>query len=146
VPSGGNGVIETINSSTSPVRYEDFEPTAGTMNYLKGKGTYVAKGNGLTPINSGLKNNFEYTVELHEADPNVSPTSLKITFKIKTLDCTKPNPTVTSVPTFAPSISPFQQNGTPTPTPDQYFTCKPDPSCTKSGKNIQLCPLLCTPQ
>jgi subtilisin family serine protease len=37
-------------------------------------------------------------------------------------------------------------HGTPTPTPDQYYNCIPDPSCTKSGKSIQLCPLKCTPQ
>lgn len=64
------------------------------------------------------------------------------------------NPTpITIAPTvITPTLSPtpvkggFEPNGTPAPTPDQYFSCKPDPNCVKSGKTIQLCPLVCTPQ
>lgn len=40
----------------------------------------------------------------------------------------------------------FESHGTPTPTPDQYYSCVPDPACIKSGKTIQMCPLKCTPQ
>lgn len=59
-------------------------------------------------------------------------------------------PTLTQSPQPTPTPTPigggYQQHGTPTPTPDQYFTCKPDPNCIKSGKKIQLCPLICTPE
>lgn len=55
----------------------------------------------------------------------------------------------TNAPTLTPT-PPINKNPiisvTPTPTPIQYFTCKPDDSCIKSGKSIQLCPLVCKPQ
>ncbi len=50
----------------------------------------------------------------------------------------------TSTPT--PSGGIFKPKGTPTPTPDQYFSCAPDPKCISNGKSIQLCPLICTPK
>jgi len=57
-----------------------------------------------------------------------------------------PLPTVLfPTPTTAPTIG-FKMNGTPTPTPDQYYSCVPDPKCIKNGKSIQLCPLVCTPK
>jgi hypothetical protein len=40
----------------------------------------------------------------------------------------------------------FKTRGTPTPTPDQYYSCVPDPKCINNGKSIQLCPLVCTPR
>lgn len=52
-------------------------------------------------------------------------------------------PTATLTPTTRP---PFQPLGTPTPTPNQIFRCVPDPKCVSTGKSIQLCPLVCTPQ
>lgn len=86
-------------------------------------------------------------------NPSPNPTS-SITPSISPSTTTTPStttkPSITSVPNATVTPTPigggYQQHGTPTPTPDQYFTCKPDPSCTKSGKNIQLCPLLCSPQ
>ncbi len=58
--------------------------------------------------------------------------------------------TPTIVPTSPPAATaaptaPFRPEGTPTPTPSQYFTCAPDPNCAKNGKSIQLCPLVCKP-
>ncbi len=68
---------------------------------------------------------------------------------------TTPGPTsATTTPTTTPTLSStpspsggvLRPSGSPTPTPDQYFTCVPDPKCTKNGKSIQLCPLVCTPR
>ncbi len=56
-----------------------------------------------------------------------------------------PLPTVL-FPTPTPTLGAFKQVGTPTPTPDQYFSCVPDPKCTKNGKSIQICPLICSPR
>lgn len=73
------------------------------------------------------------------------PATLTIT---QTVTPTGTTPTITPtrapVATTAPT-SAFTPRGTPTPTPDQYFTCVPDPNCTKNGKSIQLCPLVCKP-
>ncbi len=85
--------------------------------------------------------------------PPANPTS-STTPSVSPSTTASPTVTTTISPTSAqsPTATPtpigggYQQHGTPTPTPDQYFTCKPDPGCAKSGKNIQLCPLLCSPQ
>lgn len=55
-----------------------------------------------------------------------------------------PTPTVTTSPTVPPDGG--LPDGTPTPTPETLYNCRLDPVCIKSGKSIQLCPLICTPQ
>lgn len=85
--------------------------------------------------------------------PSLSPTTRpSITVSpTPTLRPGEPTNTPTLTPTPSPTSAPlptrgFESKGTPVPTPDQYFSCKPDPNCVKSGKTIQLCPLVCTPQ
>ena len=150
IPSGEKGVIETYDTPdghASPGGLVDMSSWVTGPPYLINKGTYTAKGKTPPSSSTPLKNNFEYTAELHNGSSGLTAPSMILTFKIKTPDCSK-LPSPTSAPSPAPTSGGggYQQHGTPTPTPDQYFTCKPDPSCTKSGKNIQLCPLLCTPQ
>lgn len=143
-PFGGD--FETLNAAGNPTGLEDMSYVqGGSGSPAKGKGTYISKGNMVTP--NALKQNYEYTLELHTVEPSVT-NSLILTLKVKTNDCSVTSPTsapTSSVPTPTPT-SGFQRVGTPTPTPDQIFSCVPDPKCVKSGKSIQLCPLVCSPQ
>lgn len=52
-------------------------------------------------------------------------------------------PTATLIPTATLTPTPTKIL-TPTPTPITYYDCQYDPACVKSGKQIQLCPLVCT--
>ncbi len=91
--------------------------------------------------------------ELPTSTPTATPTLLPgqpTATPVPGAPTSTPTPTTTpavTTPTAVPTpVIIFQMNGTPTPTPDQYFTCIPDPNCAKSGKTIQLCPLICTPE
>ncbi len=138
IPSGKKGYVKVWVTSSN---IEDSSPD------LEGNSSYIAMGNKLTPLNSGLKGGVEYTGEMIDG-PNATGGIAIMPFKLSAIECTP-----ASTPTSAPSDSTptpssgggWQKNGNPTPTPDQYFTCGPDPKCIKSGKNIQLCPLKCEP-
>lgn len=90
-----------------------------------------------------------------EPIPTETPTATPIqTSTTKTPNATTApgaNPTSTPVPGSGsnPSTSPtgtkFKPVESPTPTPDQYFSCKPDPNCASRGNALQLCPLICSP-
>lgn len=98
----------------------------------------VAKGDFSIP--DGQSTTQKITIPLYMTQAN--PTPIVIAPTVIT-----PTPSPTPVPgSEGGSTGGFVTNGTPTPTPDQYFTCVPDPNCAKSKKNIQLCPLLCSPQ
>lgn len=118
--------------SFSPVPAGDFELTAKLFGNLIGKSIFN--------IPSG--NIYEMTVNIPILEnQQANPTPIVIQPSTAT-----PTPTSSSNSTPAPTQSSFAPNGTPTPTPEQYFTCKPDPKCINSGKSIQLCPLVCTPK
>lgn len=139
IPLGELGIIETINSAGNPLGIEDmssWDAVVGGRPRLAGKGTHIAKGNWLTPPDTGLRNNYDYTVEIHNGSAAITNT-LVFTMKVKTLDCTKITPTL---PGSSPS--PTVADG-PTPTPRQMFNCQPDPKCLANKKSIQLCPLVC---
>jgi len=138
IPSGERAVIETINSAGNPLGIEDMSSWVGGPPYIVGNGTYIAKGNRLSPVDSGLKNNYGYTSEYHYGTPG-HVISLILTLNVKTLDCTNP-PLPTSTPTPGGPIN----TSIPTPTPQKTYTCVPDPTCVSSGKVIQMCPLKCT--
>lgn len=103
----------------------------------------VAKGDFSIP--DGQSTTQKITIPLNPTQPN--PTPIVIAPTVIT-----PTPKPTSVPGGSSGGGGsgggggFVTEGTPTPTPDQYFTCVPDPNCAKSKKNIQLCPLICSPQ
>ena len=53
-----------------------------------------------------------------------------------------------TTPTSTPAITPIitGTNPTPTPTPIITFNCVFDPNCKSGQKNLQFCPLICTPK
>lgn len=85
-------------------------------------------------------------------DPTSTPTNTPVPTNTPT-PTLRPGETPTSTPTptsasanTTPTGVIFKPVGTATPTPDQYYTCAPDPKCISTGKSIQLCPLLCSPK
>ncbi|MBI2031489.1 MAG: M4 family metallopeptidase [Candidatus Levybacteria bacterium] len=60
-----------------------------------------------------------------------------------------PTPTPTPIPTNTPIPTGGPVGGlspTPTPTPIVTFNCVIDPKCSSGQKNLQFCPLICTPK
>ena len=108
IPSGELGVIETYDTAGGHTTggLVDMSSWQTGPSYLSNNGTYTTKGQIPGGGSTGVKNNFEHTVELHYGTTGHTD-SMILTFKIKTLDCSKPSPTATSAPTSAPSISPF---------------------------------------
>lgn len=109
-------------------------------NGLEGTGSYIAKGNQLTPPNSGLKTNFTYTFEVHD---EISGNTLG-SKTIKTPICAS-SPTSTPAPTPVPTSSVPTAVPTATPTPQQTYTCGPCSGATNASGTIQIGQLCCTP-
>jgi hypothetical protein len=87
--------------------------------------------------------------------PNDVITTAKITIPVSPQFLANPTPItiapIVVTPTTLPTATPvptggFEPNGTPVPTPDTLYNCHLDPNCVKSGKSIQQCQLICTPQ
>ena len=141
------GMCEAGNVSS--IKY-DYEITGGKLNIqtigtgvedkssgLDGTGSYTAKGNQLTPPNSGLKTNYAYTFEIHN---DVTGENLD-SKQIKTPICSVQNPTSTPTPTSSvPTTIP-----TVTPTPQQTYTCGSCSGIKNAPGTIQIGQLCCTP-
>lgn len=160
IPDGKQGVIVTYVKSRfdalDPLLYGMVDASYGppVSVFPSGKGSYIARGNvdSNPPLKInvrvdppiGLKCNETYVAVVYDvAESDADPTKnvgsaffLKID-NIKTPSCSVAVPTAkpdSTVPTGTPG---------PSPTPRELFTCVPDPKCIKSGKSIQLCPLVC---
>lgn len=95
MPDGIRAVIETYQNPDghlNPSGLEDMSSWVGGPPYLIGEGTYVAKGNRLSPPNNGLRNNYEYATEYHNGSIT-TVASLMCSLKIKTLGCPVITPT-----------------------------------------------------
>ena len=85
--------------------------------------------------------------------PNDVITTVHFTIPVSPQFAANPTPITIAPTVVTPSSSPtplptqgFEPNGTPAPTPDTLYNCYLDPACVKSGKSIQQCKLICTPQ
>ena len=150
--SGFSGAVINITGGQNSSATTDSTGNFAFHNVPSGNYTIVARvngsivGQGSFSIPAGKSTTMKLFIALNPNTPQgttPTPIVLQPTIITPTPTTSQPNPTVTTVPGGNGKFVPI---GTPTPTPEQYFTCKPDPNCVASGKKIQLCPLLCTPQ
>lgn len=96
-------------------------------------------------------------INLTDQSPVAGPYSLKISLSrgsppVVLTPIPTATPTVTPTATPTPTAPPGQGPGgsvptkTPTPTPLTAYECHESPNCTAGQKNLQLCPLICTPK
>ncbi len=133
-----------LNSSATTDTSGNFAfhtvPSGGYTLVVKVSGSIV--GQGTFTIPSGSPTTMKLFIALNPLQTTPTPVVLQPTIIAPT-----PTPTLIPTTTTVPGGSgKFEPLGTPTPTPEQYYTCTPDPTCVASGKKIQLCPLKCTPQ
>ena len=141
---GYQGAVIAVSGALSASRATDASGNFAFNNVPSGNYVIVAKVAG----------------QIVGQGPFIIPANVPVTEKIFiALNPTQANPTPVIIeptvitPEPSPSTTPdnggdgkFEPYASPTPTPDQLFTCVPDPACVASGKSMQMCPLKCSPQ
>ncbi len=146
--SGFSGAQITLSGALNTSATTDSSGNFAFHNVPSGGYTIVARvagaivGQGTFTIPSSSSTTMKLFIALNPLQTTPTPVILQPTVITPT-----PTPTLVPTTTTVPGGSgKFEPLGTPTPTPEQYYTCVPDPACVASGKKIQLCPLKCTPQ